>query len=331
MVCPVITINSEDSILDAYFKFLSHGINHLAVVDNEKLVGVISIKDLIYNLESHSHFLKITKEIMRSKDLDELKNLSLRIDSLIKNASAHGFSYPFISRLVTTIIDAVLRKTFLRFEPGSGIAIMLVGEYGRREFDLPLIIDLLIVGDKKFERHLPNYAEILSNIGLQIGKVYLCFEDICEFLASLPFVRLLEILDARYIFGDRIRYIKFKNILKDLPKQNTFLANAKSLFGETTIESEGIVSLVSNGIKIVGYLYGDPISRPAWERLKVLESRGVIKEELAEGLAEAYITLRTVELGTKMSNKKELLDRIVYKKIIKIVTEYKLWLRKMLC
>ncbi|MCX8181946.1 MAG: CBS domain-containing protein [Candidatus Methanomethyliaceae archaeon] len=327
---PVITIESEESIMDAYLKFLSHGINHLAVVDNEKLVGVISIKDLIYNLESRSHFFKISKDIIRSKDLEELKNLSIRINSLIKNASAYGFSYPSISYLVTTIVDAVLRKALSRFEPCSGMAIVLTGDYGKREFDIPLTIDLLIIGDEKFKGTISNYIEILSNSGLQIGNVQLCFDDPCKFLNSLPFSKLLEILDARFIFGDRIMYIKFKNALKDLPKQNTFLAKVKTLFGDSTIEYRGIVQLISNGIKVAGYIYGDPVSRPTWERLKVFESRGIMKKELAEDLTEAYLTLRTVELSIKTDTKKELLDRIIYKKIIKVVMEYKLWMKDLL-
>lgn len=330
MSYPVTTINSDASILDAYFKFLSHGINHLAVVDNERLVGIISIKDLIYNLEARSQFFKIAKEIFRSKDLGELKDISIRINSLIENVSAYGFNYVSIARLVTTIVDAILRKALSRSELDSGIAVILVGEYGRREFDLPLTIDLLIIGNKKHEEELANYFKSFSNIGLQIGKAEVCQGDVCRFLNSMPFTRLLEVLDARYIFGDRITYIKFKNFLKDLPKQNSFLLQIKGLFGGTTIEPEGLLHLISNGIKVASYLYEDPVSRPTWERLKVLQSRGAMTKKMAEDLTEAYIALRTVELSAKLRNGKELLDKIVYKKITKIFTEYRLWIKNIL-
>jgi CBS domain-containing protein len=325
---PVITVNFGDSILDAYFSFLAHGINHLAVVEGEKLVGVISVKDLIYDLEAHSHFVKFSKEIIRSKDLEEVKKLSLQINSLIKSSSLHGLSYMSISRLVTTIVDTVLRKALSRFEPSSGITVVLVGEYGRREFDFPLTIDLLILGNK--ENELTNYAESLSNIGIKIGKVEYCFGETPQFLDSLSPAELLEILDARYIFGNRILYIKFKNALKELTKQGKFLINFKSIFEETTTEYGRVVPLISNGVKVMDHIYGDAISRPTWERLKILESRNVISKELAKNLSEAYIAIRTLELRAKISSKNELVDRIFYKKILKIVKEYKLWVKNML-
>ncbi len=329
MSFPIITIDSTDSILDAYFKFLSYGINHLVVVENEKLIGVISIKDLIYYLEASGHFLKITKEILRSKDLEELKKLSIRIDSLIKNALSYGLNYPSISRLVTTIVDTILRKAFSGLEPISGITIILIGEYGRREFDVPLTIDLLIIG-KKHEDCLPNYSESITNTGLHVRKINFCFEDVNQFLNSMSSHDLLEILDARYIFGDRITYIKFKDALRDLLRQNKFKLDIKRIFEMNMIEHTDIVPQISKGIKVASHLYGDHVSRPTWERIKILESKGTMKKELAEELAEAYITLRTVELNTKLGNRKELLDKMVHKKIIKIFAEYNLWMKNIL-
>lgn len=330
MSYPVQTINSGASVLDAYFKFLSNGVNHLVVVDDEKLVGVVSIKDVIYYFEPRGYFIKITKDIIRSNNLGEIKKFSHQINSMVKHTFEHGFSYSSISRLVTIIIDTILRRVLSMLEDHSKLTIMLVGEYGRRELRLPVTIDLLIIGNKKYKGDVPNYAETFSDLGIKIENVEFCFDDIHQFLNSLPLSKFLKVLDARYIFGDPIAYIKFKDALRELIRQKVVITKFKSLIDIEANEIEEMLFTLSNGIKVASYLYGDTVSRPTWERLNILESCGAITKELSQDLIETYLTLRTVELNSILNGNKELLDKIVYKRIIKAVSKYQLWMKKIL-
>jgi hypothetical protein len=203
---------------------------------------------------------------------------------------------------------------------------MLVGSLGRKEFISPLTIHLFVIGKKRDRETMLDYVKILSEVGLQIGGVDLCSDDLHNFLNSIPFKKLLEIMDARYIFGNPVAYIKFKNILKEIVQQKTLLASLKNHIEESAGQLEALMEAISNGIKVVGYIYGDTISRPTWERLKILEARGAITKDMSEKLTEAYVTLRTIEANAKFGTKEELLDEIVYKRIMKTITEFKLWI-----
>lgn len=326
MSCPVINVGSESSILDAYFKFLSHGVNHLAIVDNEKLVGVISIKNLVNNLETRGQLFNLTKEIIRSQDLGELRRIAHQTNSLINGALKYGFTYPSMSQLVSTIVENIIRKALSLTQADSRFTIMLVGSLGRKEFIPPLTIRLFVIGKRRDRETMPDYVKILSEVGLQIGGVDLCSDDLHNFLNSIPLKKLLEIMDARYIFGNPVAYIKFKNILKEIVQQKTLLASLKNHIEESAGQLEALLEAISNGIKVVGYIYGDTISRPTWERLKILEARGAITKDMSDKLTEAYVTLRTIEANAKFGTKEELLDEIVYKRIMKTITEFKLWI-----
>ncbi|MEM4644244.1 MAG: hypothetical protein QW748_02560, partial [Candidatus Methanomethylicaceae archaeon] len=127
-----------------------------------------------------------------------------------------------------------------------------------------------------------------------------------------------------------IAYIKFKDALRELIRQKVVITKFKSLIDIEANEIEEMLFTLSNGIKVTSYLYGDTVSRPTWERLNILESCGAITKELSQDLIETYLTLRTVELNSILNGNKELLDKIVYKRIIKAVSKYQLWMKKIL-
>ncbi|MCS7098130.1 MAG: CBS domain-containing protein [Candidatus Methanomethyliaceae archaeon] len=320
MSYPVIKVNFNAPILEAYLKFLSYGINHLVVVDNERLAGVISIKDLIYNIEPPGHFLKLKKEVLKSKSLEEIKKLSQQVNLLIKNALEYGFSYPAISRLISTIFDTILKKIFTTLEVDSNTTIITTGIYGRREIDFPLKINLLIINEEEDKR--------LSNILFDLNIQFEYCKSINQFLDNLQNIKLLNLLDARYIFGNRINYVKFKDHVKEMVRQKPHLI--KIFIDKDFEELEDVSEMISNITKVLSYIHGDISARPIWERLDFLKSRNIIDGELANDLIEGYITLRTIELSAKINNEKPSIDRIVYKKIVKRAMEYKSCIRKMI-
>lgn len=62
MTRPVITCNPANRIADVVELMGSHGIRHLPVVDNEALVGVISIRDVLGNRMGQ---IEVDNEVLR--------------------------------------------------------------------------------------------------------------------------------------------------------------------------------------------------------------------------------------------------------------------------
>ena len=65
MVRDVITANVEDTFADCLRLMHAHGIRHLPVLDNDKAVGVISVRDLLR--ETVEHHTKVISELERER------------------------------------------------------------------------------------------------------------------------------------------------------------------------------------------------------------------------------------------------------------------------
>ena len=65
MVRDVVTANLESTFADCLRLMHTHGIRHLPVVDNEKPVGVISVRDLLR--EAVEHHTKVISELERER------------------------------------------------------------------------------------------------------------------------------------------------------------------------------------------------------------------------------------------------------------------------
>ncbi|KRQ96940.1 hypothetical protein CQ12_12835 [Bradyrhizobium jicamae] len=65
MVRDVVTTNLESTFADCLRLMHTHGIRHLPVVDNEKTVGVISVRDLLR--EAVEHHTKVISELERER------------------------------------------------------------------------------------------------------------------------------------------------------------------------------------------------------------------------------------------------------------------------
>jgi CBS domain-containing protein len=65
MVRKVITANVKDTFADCLRLMHAHGIRHLPVLDNDKTVGVISVRDLLR--EAVEHHTKVISELERER------------------------------------------------------------------------------------------------------------------------------------------------------------------------------------------------------------------------------------------------------------------------
>ncbi|MDI9644512.1 MAG: CBS domain-containing protein [Candidatus Verstraetearchaeota archaeon] len=317
MSSPVITVGARSSVLDAYVKFISHGVNHLAVVDDGKLTGVISIKDLVSSLEVHSYFFRVTKGAAWANP-GEFVTPEKGINEVIRNASKRGLDYPSISAIVARLADAAAKKAISQWfgDPEIGSAVMFTGELGRGEFSFPFEAGLLVVGSKRVE----GLQEALSKVGIHVRNVDCCDADMKVFLGTLRSERLLELIDTRYILGDNHACLRFRDALRERVQQETQLEKVMNIAGSRK-EAGALLREIADGVKTLACRHGDLVPKPTWERIETLGSQGLIPLGLSETLKETYIALRTFELMGKVCGEEGRVDRNVHKKVIKTAME----------
>ncbi|XRH75383.1 MAG: CBS domain-containing protein [Candidatus Methanosuratincola verstraetei] len=316
MSSPVITVGSRSSVLDAYVKFVSYGVNHLAVVEGGRLAGVISIKDLISSLEVHTHFLRVTKGAAGSGPGGSIAP-QRGMDEVIRNASRRGLDYPSISAIVARLADSAAKKAISPWfgDPEARSAAMLMGELGRGEFSFPLEAELLVVGSKQVE----GLQEALAAAGINARKVEFCDADIQVFLGDLSPDRLLDLIDARYVSGDNRACLRFRDALRERIGRGA-LEGATALAGSRG-EAGVLLREIADMVKMLACRHGDMVPKPTWERLETLGSQGLVPWELSGTLREAYIALRTFELMGKVCGDQVRLDKNVHKKAVKTAVE----------
>lgn len=313
MSSPIVTVGSSASILDAYVKFVSCGINHLAIVEGVRLTGVISIKDLVSNLDVHSYFFKVTKGASGTTPVETVPPLK-GMDGVIRNAAMRGLDYPSISAIVTRLADSAAKKAVSPWfgDPETRAALMFTGELGRGEFSFPLEADLLVAGCGQVER----LQEALSRAGINTRNV-LCYEaDVQGFLDALQWEKLLELVDARYVLGDNHACAMFREALMGRIVQGKLLVDTTT--PEGSIGEVGVlIREIADGVKILACRHGDTAPKPTWEKLEALGSQGIIPRELSGTLRETYIALRTIELRGRVCGDEVRADKNVHKKVVK--------------
>lgn len=138
---PVCTIAPDTYAIDALLSMSQHGVRLLAVIENDRLVGVISEHDL--QMEAGSSPVQVLREIQRTSSLDNLIGLRPKIDRVLEMLLHRGGPIKQLVALITELNDRltlrILRLAEQQMEhdgfggppvPYSWIAF---GSEGRRE------------------------------------------------------------------------------------------------------------------------------------------------------------------------------------------------------
>lgn len=81
MTKDVITISKDETVVKAFEKMLKHKISSLPVVENGKVIGIITTTDIGYNLIKDKYSLETTVEDVMTKDV-----ITIYEDETIKDA-----------------------------------------------------------------------------------------------------------------------------------------------------------------------------------------------------------------------------------------------------
>ncbi len=136
MTTPVITVDRRASVLEAYTTLLRTGIDHLVVVDGDRVHGVITSKDVLSQLEPSSSILALYRKVLKAVDLDELQGAFQAIRMAVSEMALKGTHFYQLSRMITSVYDTVVVKVIQRhtgLEQEADFLWVHVGSSGRKE------------------------------------------------------------------------------------------------------------------------------------------------------------------------------------------------------
>ncbi|WP_411896163.1 DUF294 nucleotidyltransferase-like domain-containing protein [Winogradskyella sp. A2] len=141
MSSPVITFPLDITVAEAQIAMLKHRITHLCITEdgtnNADLKGILSEHDIIVLRENNASSL--IKEIKRSKSPEQLKQIRLRTEGLLKRYLGQDIPIDFISKMISAINDAITQKVIdLAIKeqdetPPNKFAWLAIGSQGRQE------------------------------------------------------------------------------------------------------------------------------------------------------------------------------------------------------
>ena len=130
-------ISDKALVFEALMVMMHKNIKHLAVTDaDEKVIGVVTNSDLVAAQGQSPLFL--IREITTADSVEKIIDKHSQLPGLIQNLISSGAKAKNVTRLITTISDAILNK-LIGFaieksgRPPAGFVFMIMGSEGRKE------------------------------------------------------------------------------------------------------------------------------------------------------------------------------------------------------
>lgn len=108
MSAPVIGIHPAAFAFEAILEMTRREIRHLAVIDEGRLVGVISMYDFLTSQALHP--VMLSREIARAVSLDTLAALGARVTDLARRLVGEGGSAYDLGQLISELNDRIVRR-----------------------------------------------------------------------------------------------------------------------------------------------------------------------------------------------------------------------------
>ncbi len=175
MSIPLRTIGQNTMMFEALMRMMEYNVKHLAVTDEEnQIVGVLSNRELI-SAQGHSP-LFLLREISRAESFGEIVEQHRRLPGIVKGLISSGATARNINRMITTVSDAVLKKTmeFVLQEmapPPTDFAFMIMGSEGRGEQTLKTDQDNAIIFEDVSDADLPMVSQYFLELGRRVCKL----------------------------------------------------------------------------------------------------------------------------------------------------------------
>jgi len=322
MSTPVKTVTVRTTVLDTLIEMIHAGMGHLVVLDDGKVVGVVTRKDIQMQLEPSSSIVSLYGRIVKASSLSELEVIFKRIKTSVAKVALTGLGFYHLSGLISSTYDALTTKVIeIRREGRSTgpFTWLHMGSSGRKEQIIATDQDsAMICGADDLVPFARDVTETLNRIGMPN-----CPGD---YMASNPkwnqtisawkqhihdwfnnpipdHVRYLSIfLDLRPVYGDESVHRELVEFMKaNITRKAIELLAYDAIELEPPLGIFGIIGLhkgvdlktygiypIVNGVRVLALENGMLETTNTKERLELLRQRGAISDNLCNDLIESY-------------------------------------------
>jgi CBS domain-containing protein len=197
MSAPVASVAPERPAFDVLFEMTRRNVRHLAVVDEGRLIGVVSSRDVM--LLQASHPVALAQEIEEQTSVDGLAEMAPRLVPVVRWLVGEGVSAFDLGRIVAELNDRLVRRAVALTEgvleaqgqgsPPVAYSWIAAGSEGRREQTLRTDQDNGLVYDDPPPEAAAPAADYFARLAQGVGAalVRLGF-PLCAggFMASNP-------------------------------------------------------------------------------------------------------------------------------------------------
>ncbi|HXV80639.1 MAG TPA: DUF294 nucleotidyltransferase-like domain-containing protein, partial [Candidatus Binatia bacterium] len=340
MTRPLKTLDSHAPVLAALHLMLEENIHHLALVEEGKIVGLISSSDLLQHQASSPLYLRRTLETLEAPA--KLAHYSREIAALVEILFRGGLSVVQIGRIVSSLNDALVKRLVDLAEHDLGpaptaFAWIVFGSEGRLEQALLTDQDNALVYGAESEParvYFTALAERVVNGLIQIGFPPCAGGFMatrwCKSLEEWQslFARWLRtpepqaLLDAAIFFdfrsvAGRLSLAPLDKILADAKSEKAFIARLadaslahpplgffkriRSDDGKVDVKKGGLAPIV--GLARAAALAGGSLERSTLERLATAGKSGtILSQDDASALAEIFQFLLHLRLRQQLAS-----------------------------
>ncbi|HAF31189.1 MAG TPA: hypothetical protein DCG75_19290 [Bacteroidales bacterium] len=170
MTAPVISVQDSILLYEAILIFNKENVSHLAVKNSKsEVIGVLSNVD-IYEMQRNSISF-LVREVEIAEDIGQIEKTTIKLPVLIKALIESGARTQNITRIITTLTDAITNRLInLAIEsigtPPCKFAFIAVGSEGRMEQTLATDQDNAII----FENVDQGNHNVYKSYFLELGK-----------------------------------------------------------------------------------------------------------------------------------------------------------------
>jgi CBS domain-containing protein len=108
MSANLLTVEPEAFYYEAMLIMVGHGIKHLAVVENGRAAGMLTIRDMVKSRGTTA--LNVVKAIEQQKDMAGLSEVAMQTDRVLQGLVAEGAACQDILQLMTRLFDHLTRR-----------------------------------------------------------------------------------------------------------------------------------------------------------------------------------------------------------------------------
>ncbi|WP_457590665.1 CBS domain-containing protein [Geoglobus sp.] len=330
----LVGVASGSTIFDALSLMVQHGIRHLGVFEGEDLVGVITLRDIAFELGPK--YVKYTAKINGAKRLEEIAESMENFKHDLELEASGYIDYPeivdprvFFSEISHVVDAMIVTAARLIGMPEEGYAYAITGSGGRSEQFLLTDRDTLAVySDENMIEWFARLESTLDRLGFpgcdhgytsdkfnfdrsRVGEVCSDWSRNVE----KNVVNLSLLADSRFLLGERKLLEEMKECMAEKLYRNRFVIIASlrykpalTIFGslkEIFNYKAGAVAPVEYPVRALAMTNGIMDITNTLERIGVLVEENVIPEDMGDDLEHAYTILMRRKIWLQAQGKKE--------------------------